>query len=133
MSSCGVSCEQRSRARDAAKKQRRLEALELEAQCEEEHGERGVDWDMVDAGKGPFVVLKRGPAGIFRKWKLTLEKGKDQKNEEATLDFVTAQVVHPTRDEFKQLAGQFYGLWEDCAKKLRDMHSAKEDETAGKA
>lgn len=124
---------QRKRDREAAAQADRdaaeLEKLQLEERFEKElSGKVGKDFAIVDCsdlGKG-FVVVK---LGLDVHWKTF----KSSKMDEVDVDsFVSPNVVHPSKDEFRKLVHERPAVGDRCAVELSHLFGLKRKEDEGK-
>jgi hypothetical protein len=106
-----------------------LTKLELIDRFESELGPINREFRILSYAT-PFVgciVLKRGPAVLYRKLRQSKVTPKDVE------DFVVPQVAYPEKDEFRKLAGTYDALYPACLDELYLLHAGKLGDEQGKA
>lgn len=118
-------------ADEAAREERKIEALELTQRFRKELGKPGVEFAIIEiAGDSP-VVLKRGEKGSYKNFQVALGRETPLTYEDHYA-FVAPSVVYPEVFVFNELVKKIPGVLVRCVNAQTAMITGKEEKNQGK-
>lgn len=110
-----------------AEEEFQLQELELVARFAKSHGRQGVDWAMVsDARFRLAVVVKLGSDLAFRKYIDAVNASEGGVDATELYNFVAPCVVHPSQEEYADIARTRGFIANRCAEALSALHGTRQ-------
>lgn len=113
-------------------KHEELEELELEERFNQDLGKRGVDYEIVRTAVDGCIVVKRGPAVLYKTFMQRMGKTDNTPTPEDVHNYVGPCIVHPDKATFNKITGERPQVAVRCANALMDLHGAKGAADQGK-